>query len=137
LDDDELLIPNKGYANLASIRRAIRAARSAGIIVTSLEIRPDGTIRVSNDPSLTEPERVPDWRPTARLYREAEKDKQEAEAARRAYSPKDLADRWTCSAELVRSMIRRGELKAFRYGKMLRITREEVERIESVRRGVE
>jgi hypothetical protein len=34
-------------------------------------------------------------------------------------------------------MIRRGELKAFRYGKMLRITREEVERIESVRRGVE
>ncbi|WP_442953538.1 helix-turn-helix domain-containing protein [Paracoccus sp. (in: a-proteobacteria)] len=38
-----------------------------------------------------------------------------------------LADRWDCSAETVRAMIRTGALPAFRVGRMMRITAKAVE----------
>lgn len=37
------------------------------------------------------------------------------------FSPEMLAERWDCSAETVRNLIRRNELPAFRVGKMMRI----------------
>lgn len=43
------------------------------------------------------------------------------------YTPKTLAQRWKCSAHLVRNEIRRGRLSAFRYGgKLFRISAAEV-----------
>lgn len=50
---------------------------------------------------------------------------------KRPYSPETLAKRWQCSGAHVRAMIRRGELQAFRLGKLLRIPAAEVERWES------
>ncbi|MFN3275475.1 MAG: helix-turn-helix domain-containing protein [Paracoccus sp. (in: a-proteobacteria)] len=38
-----------------------------------------------------------------------------------------LAERWDCSAETVRAMIRSGTLPAFRVGKMMRVTAKAVE----------
>ncbi|MGP1355995.1 excisionase family DNA-binding protein [Roseicyclus sp.] len=38
-----------------------------------------------------------------------------------------LAERWSCSAEAVRQMIHRGELRAFRVGRMFRIPFDAVE----------
>jgi hypothetical protein len=49
----------------------------------------------------------------------------------RAYSPATLAERWTCSAQLVRQMIKRGELEGFYFGKMLRISAAAVARHEA------
>ena len=49
----------------------------------------------------------------------------------RAYSPRTLAERWCCSDKHVRNMIDRGELKNFNLGKLLRISKEEVERYEA------
>ncbi|MGI3163922.1 helix-turn-helix domain-containing protein [Pseudooceanicola sp. 200-1SW] len=48
----------------------------------------------------------------------------------RPYSPDDLAARWGCSGETVRSMIRDGSLPAFRVGRMYRIRPEVVEQHE-------
>ncbi|PJE26573.1 hypothetical protein CVM50_17845 [Pseudooceanicola marinus] len=48
----------------------------------------------------------------------------------RPYSPDDLAARWGCSGETVRSMIRNGSLPAFRVGRMYRIRPEVVEQHE-------
>lgn len=48
----------------------------------------------------------------------------------RPYSPATLADRWQCSAQLVRNMLERGEIKGFRHGKMWRIPAAEVARFE-------
>lgn len=48
----------------------------------------------------------------------------------RPYSPETLAQHWGCSAEKVRQMCRRGELAAFRLGKLIRIPASEVERVE-------
>ncbi|MFV0245142.1 MAG: helix-turn-helix domain-containing protein [Qingshengfaniella sp.] len=45
----------------------------------------------------------------------------------RPYTPELLADRWDCSAETVRDMIRRGVLPAFRVGRMMRIAAQVVE----------
>ncbi|WP_090737635.1 helix-turn-helix domain-containing protein [Paracoccus homiensis] len=45
----------------------------------------------------------------------------------RPYTPDMLADRWGCSAETVRAMIRNGELPAFRVGRMMRVTQQTVE----------
>jgi excisionase family DNA binding protein len=72
-----------------------------------------------------------DWRAQQPLYADAEKRQAEHARAARAHSPKSLAERWGCSSELVRAMIRRGELQAFRYGKLYRISPEEVKRVES------
>ncbi|WP_108500505.1 helix-turn-helix domain-containing protein [Paracoccus indicus] len=45
----------------------------------------------------------------------------------RPYTPEMLADRWDCSGETVRAMIRSGTLPAFRVGRMMRITAKAVE----------
>ena len=44
----------------------------------------------------------------------------------RPFTPDQLADRWQCSAETIRQMVRRGELRAFRTGRMIRIPRDAV-----------
>jgi len=49
------------------------------------------------------------------------------------FSVRTLADRWQCSEGLVRNMINRGELRAFRFGNMLRIRLDAVEEIEAKR----
>ncbi|WP_350156282.1 excisionase family DNA-binding protein [Roseovarius indicus] len=41
-----------------------------------------------------------------------------------------LADRWQCSDETVRQMVHRGELRAFRVGRMIRIPWDAVEELE-------
>lgn len=46
------------------------------------------------------------------------------------YTPATLAERWACSERKIRLMIERGELPAFRLGKLLRISKEAVESIE-------
>ncbi len=48
----------------------------------------------------------------------------------RPFSPETLGQRWGCSSETVRQMCRRGELSAFRLGKLIRIPASEVERVE-------
>lgn len=47
-----------------------------------------------------------------------------------AYSYQTLAKRWACSVDTLQRMIRRGELRAFRIGGMIRISADEVKRIE-------
>lgn len=46
------------------------------------------------------------------------------------YTPATLAQRWACSDETIRQMIARGELRAFRVGKMWRIPAKIVEDME-------
>ena len=48
----------------------------------------------------------------------------------RPYSVQTLAERWGCSRRHVTNLIRRGELRAFRVGALLRITPEVVEAYE-------
>jgi excisionase family DNA binding protein len=48
----------------------------------------------------------------------------------RPFSPETLGERWACSAQTVRLMVRRGELAAFKLGKLYRIPASEVERVE-------
>jgi excisionase family DNA binding protein len=48
----------------------------------------------------------------------------------RPYTPDELAARWGCSAETVRQQIKRGELRGFRVGRMLRIPADAVEELE-------
>lgn len=39
------------------------------------------------------------------------------------FTPDMLAERWQCSAETVRQLIKRGELRGFRVGRMMRVPR--------------
>lgn len=49
-----------------------------------------------------------------------------------AYTPQSLADRWQCSANLVRTLIARGDLEAVSLGgKLLRISRKAVAEFEA------
>ena len=48
------------------------------------------------------------------------------------YTPRTLADRWTCNEKTIRLMIARGELPAFRCGKQWRISAETVSQWESI-----
>lgn len=48
----------------------------------------------------------------------------------RPWTPDMLADRWGCSGETVRQLIRSGQLPAFRVGRMLRVKHETVEAYE-------
>ncbi|WP_420837210.1 helix-turn-helix domain-containing protein [Chachezhania antarctica] len=41
-----------------------------------------------------------------------------------------LADRWMCSAETVRQLVKRGDLRGFRVGRMIRIPIDAVEEYE-------
>lgn len=51
----------------------------------------------------------------------------------RPVTPDMLADRWQCSAETVRQMVKRGELRGFRVGRMIRIPWDAVEEMECQR----
>jgi excisionase family DNA binding protein len=46
------------------------------------------------------------------------------------FSVKTLADRWECHPDVVRRLIRKGDLKSFRVGALIRVSRAEVERYE-------
>ena len=48
----------------------------------------------------------------------------------RPYTPDELAARWECSAETVRGLVKRGQLRGFRVGRMIRIPRDAVEEYE-------
>src|SRR5688572_22905334 len=50
--------------------------------------------------------------------------------AAKPFNPETLADRWSCSSEKIRQMVKRGELRGFRLGKLYRIPASEVERVE-------
>jgi len=52
---------------------------------------------------------------------------------RKAFTPDMLAERWQCSSETVRQMIKRGELQGFRVGRMFRITADSVDAFEEGR----
>lgn len=45
----------------------------------------------------------------------------------RPLTPDEIAERWACSGETVRSLIRRGELPAFRVGRMFRVSAADLE----------
>jgi len=49
---------------------------------------------------------------------------------RAAYRPSELAQHWQCSERHIYNLIRRGEVRAFKVGGNLRISAEEVARIE-------
>ncbi|WP_226780298.1 helix-turn-helix domain-containing protein [Oceaniglobus trochenteri] len=53
------------------------------------------------------------------------------------YTAEMLADRWGCSAETVRQMVRERRLPAFRVGRMMRITSQAVEAYECGTTGSE
>lgn len=53
----------------------------------------------------------------------------------RPYTPDTLAERWHCSAETIRQMCLRGELRHFRVGRMLRIPADAVEEHECANIG--
>ena len=47
-----------------------------------------------------------------------------------AYSTRSLADRWDCSQQHIRDMIENGDLQCFRLGRLIRVSKQEVERFE-------
>jgi len=47
------------------------------------------------------------------------------------YSPRTLAERWSCSDGLIRKLIKEGRLAAFRHGNLIRISAAEVARYET------
>jgi excisionase family DNA binding protein len=49
----------------------------------------------------------------------------------RPATPDMLGERWGCSAETVRQMVKRGELRGFRVGRMIRIPWDAVEELEA------
>jgi excisionase family DNA binding protein len=48
-----------------------------------------------------------------------------------AYTVESLAERWAVSKDMIRKLIRNGELKAFHVGVAVRISAEEVARYEN------
>ncbi|GAB5434749.1 MAG: hypothetical protein EpisKO_41190 [Epibacterium sp.] len=48
----------------------------------------------------------------------------------RPFTPDQLGERWGCSGETIRQMVKRGELRGFRIGRMIRIPQKEVEEFE-------
>lgn len=110
----------------ADVVRAVKGMRAAGLDVSEVHIAPDGTITVRarrHEPRPAGPIEA-DQPPIA-----------SDEEQPRAFSVKSLAARWGCSAGLIRNMIARGELVAFRYGNLIRITREAVAAVEDRREG--
>lgn len=51
---------------------------------------------------------------------------------RRPFSPSSLAERWQCSEQHVRNLISSGRLSGFRFGKMYRVSADEVDRYEGM-----
>jgi len=52
----------------------------------------------------------------------------------RTFTTEMLSQRWHCSAHAVRSMIKRGDLLAFRVGRWMRVPSDAVEAFERLRR---
>ncbi|MGA0617419.1 excisionase family DNA-binding protein [Paracoccus sp. KR1-242] len=50
---------------------------------------------------------------------------------RRPFTPETLADRWECSATMVRNMAASGQIRSFRVGKLYRIPHAAVEEYEA------
>ena len=50
----------------------------------------------------------------------------------KAFTVSSLAERWACSKDVVYDLLRKKELRAFRVGRALRISAEEVRRFEGV-----
>lgn len=48
----------------------------------------------------------------------------------RPYTPETLADRWACSTETIRQLVKSGRLPGFRVGRMFRIPAAAVEEYE-------
>ena len=48
-----------------------------------------------------------------------------------AYTIKSLAERWSCSPDVIYDMIRAGAIKVFRVGRAIRISAAEVARYEN------
>ncbi|WP_390922784.1 excisionase family DNA-binding protein [Parasedimentitalea psychrophila] len=48
----------------------------------------------------------------------------------RPYTPDQLGERWHCSGETVRLLVKSGALRGFRVGRMIRIPRDAVEEYE-------
>lgn len=48
-----------------------------------------------------------------------------------AYTVDTLAERWVCSPDVIYDMIRKRKIKAFKVGRVLRISAEEVARYEN------
>ncbi|WP_425439880.1 excisionase family DNA-binding protein [Puniceibacterium antarcticum] len=49
------------------------------------------------------------------------------------FTPETLGERWQCSAETVRQLLKRGQLNGFRVGRMFRIPADAVEEYECQR----
>jgi excisionase family DNA binding protein len=113
----------------ADIIRAIRAFEQAGLVVGKVVIEPDGSIAVvaqGHDYERSQTEE--DWRVGSPLY------EPKPERDSKAFSVSSLADRWQCSEQTIRNMIKRGELRSFRYGSLIRIAADAVAGVEMVRR---
>jgi len=54
----------------------------------------------------------------------------------RIYTPSTLAIRWQCSERHIRNLISHGDLKSFKLGKLLRITKQAVEEYEQCNGGL-
>ncbi|MCB1958299.1 MAG: excisionase family DNA-binding protein [Rhodocyclaceae bacterium] len=52
------------------------------------------------------------------------------------YTPKSLAERWSCSSETVRQLCKSGQIESFRVGRQFRIPSHEVEEYEQCRNTV-
>ena len=48
----------------------------------------------------------------------------------RAYTVAQLAERWSCSDGTIYGLIRSGDLRSFRIGTLIRVSADEVERVE-------
>ena len=109
----------------ADITRGLKAMKAAGLDVSEVHIALDGTLTFwvrGHEPRrpLIEEDRLPMVSAPV-------------EEQPRVFTVKSLAAHWGCSAGLVRNMIARGELTAFRYGNLVRITREAVAEVEARR----
>lgn len=101
------------------IRLAATIAKDEGVIV---ELRSDGSILVAQKarPALAFDPPAP----------KAES-KTETEWVPQVLTPTRLAERWHCSEQHIRNLIKKNQIKAYKLsGKLLRIPIEEVERIE-------
>lgn len=105
------------------IRLAATIAKDEGVTV---ELRSDGSILVAQKarPALA-------FDPPAPEAKAKAKSKTETEWVPQVLTPMRLAERWHCSEQHIRNLIRKNQIKAYKLsGKLLRIPIEEVERIE-------
>lgn len=63
--------------------------------------------------------------------------KPEIESGMKPFTPETLAERWSCSARMVRKMLAKGSLLGFKIGTQWRISAHEVDRYECASAGIE